>query len=118
MSMFNTLRHRRLMWIHVVISVWLSVFSSYALAMQARMQVDMAFQAAAVQEIPCPDHAAPYHSESNTHDCPICHAVSSGWVQTSLCTLVQEAMLNTAPNGRLFQPVEYLQIPSTPPPNV
>jgi hypothetical protein len=127
--MFNMLRHRRLAWIPLVLSLWLGVFSSYALSMQARMQTSLAFAAASAQEMPCPDHqaaqvdSAPHDAQasqqdhSHTHDCPICHVISSGWVQTPATTLANARLLHAAPSGRLFQAVEYQFLPSTPPPN-
>jgi hypothetical protein len=126
--MFDTLRHRRFAWIHVLLGVWLSVFSSYALSMQARMQVDMAFAAAAAQDMPCPDHAAmhsgsaahgqaPQNSQASHHDCPICHLIGSGWVQAAAAVPVRDAAPHAAPQGRLFQSVEFLQPADSPPPN-
>jgi hypothetical protein len=126
--MFDTLRHRRFTWIHLAVAMWLGVFSSYALSMQARMHVGMAFQSAGSQELPCPEHQAaqahlthaqpvPQQDQSNTHDCPICHLIGSGWVQSSIAAPVHASGANAAPHGRLFQPVEHLQHADTPPPN-
>jgi hypothetical protein len=127
--MFDTLRHRRFAWVHVVLGVWLCVFSSYALSMQTRMQVSMAFAAtattaaAATQDTPCPDHVATQHDQApqdgqvNDHDCPICHLIGSGWVQAAAAAPVHHAAPHPAPHGRLFQAVEYLQTADSPPPS-
>jgi hypothetical protein len=126
--MFNALRHRRFAWVHAVLGVWLCVFSSYALSMQARMQVEMAFKATSMQDAPCPDHGtmqadtaahhqAPQDGRANNHDCPICHLIGSGWVQTAAAFSLRDATPNAAPHGRLFQAVEFLQPTDSPPPN-